>query len=188
MPAALPPNALNDPISLMYFAYRAFTGKPDELLAERGLARVHHRILHFVGKNPGLSVNALLRILDVSKQAVNAPLRHLQEQGLIVATLARHDRRVKELRLTESGQVLLLGIGLTAVVLALVLVVASATAIQISGINTPSRSRQANRTAQPSTRIRVMPPVTSGMAARSSTAAFMSPTRAAWVRIASRAP
>ena len=107
MPAALPPNALNDPISLMYFAYRAFTGKPEELLAERGLARVHHRILHFVGKNPGLSVNALLRILDVSKQAVNAPLRHLQEQGLIVATLARHDRRVKELRLTESGQVLL---------------------------------------------------------------------------------
>lgn len=40
-------------------------------------------------------------------------------------------RRLEAARRDESGQVLLLGIGLTAVVLALVLVVASATAIQL---------------------------------------------------------
>ncbi|GAB2892331.1 MULTISPECIES: MarR family winged helix-turn-helix transcriptional regulator [Microvirgula] len=107
MPTTIMPHSLNDPISLMYYTYRAFTSKPDEMLAARGLARVHHRILHFVGSNPGISVNMLLRVLGVSKQAVNAPLRHLQEQQLIVAGIASHDRRVKELRLTDSGQSLL---------------------------------------------------------------------------------
>ena len=41
-------------------AYRAFTAKPDEMLARRGLSRVHHRILFFISHQPGLSVSELL--------------------------------------------------------------------------------------------------------------------------------
>lgn len=102
---------LLDAVSAMFFAHRALTLEPDEMLAARGLARVHHRIMFFVGRQPGLSVNTLLKTLGVSKQAVNAPMRHLQQQGLIVATAARHDRRVKELRLTEAGEVLVRELG-----------------------------------------------------------------------------
>ena len=98
----------NDPdllesIELLFFAYRAFTSHPDLILAERGLGRVHHRLLYFVGRNPGISVNALREILGVSKQAMNTPLRQLMEMQLISTTTASHDRRVKELALTAPG-------------------------------------------------------------------------------------
>ena len=94
---------LLESIELFYFAYRAFTARPDRILAQRGLGRVHHRLLYFVGRNPGISVNALRDVLGVSKQAMNTPLRQLMEMHLIDARAAGHDRRVKELTLTADG-------------------------------------------------------------------------------------
>ena len=71
---------LNQALELFHFAFRAFTKEPDVMLERYGLQRVHHRILYFVGRNEGLSVNELLQILCVSKQALNAPLRMLKER------------------------------------------------------------------------------------------------------------
>jgi DNA-binding MarR family transcriptional regulator len=98
-----PPGTL-EAIELMYFAYRAFTEPPDRLLAERGLGRVHHRILYFVGRRAGLSVGELVDTLRVTKQALNAPLRQLMEMGLVNAEVAAHDRRVRRLSLSTEGQ------------------------------------------------------------------------------------
>lgn len=95
---------LREAIELLYFAYRAFTARPDRILEGRGLGRVHHRILYFVGRHPGLSVNDLLAILDVSKQALNSPLRQLLEMRLIDSSAAKHDRRVKQIKLTDEGK------------------------------------------------------------------------------------
>ncbi len=89
-----------------FHAYMAFTAKPDEILAERGLARVHHRILFFIGHYPGLSVKDLLGHLCVTKQAVNTPLRQLTGLGLMTSQTAWHDKRVKQLFLTEAGKTL----------------------------------------------------------------------------------
>lgn len=97
---------LREAIELFYFAYRAFTTRADRILAERGLGRVHHRILYFVGRNPDVAVNALLGLLKVSKQALNAPLRQLVEMQLVAAAVAGHDRRMKLLRLTAAGEAL----------------------------------------------------------------------------------
>lgn len=91
-------------IEQLYFGYRAFTAPPDRVLDQRGLGRVHHRILYFVGRNPQISVNALLHLLSVSKQALNAPLRQLVEMRLIEIAAAGHDRRVRQLSLTPEGQ------------------------------------------------------------------------------------
>lgn len=90
-------------MELFYFAYRSFTTMPDRILQDLGLGRVHHRILYFVGRNPGLNINELLQILSVSKQALNAPLRRLTELGLIDVETAQHDRRVKQLCLSKKG-------------------------------------------------------------------------------------
>ncbi len=96
--------ALREAIELFYFGYRAFTAHPDRVLEQRGLGRVHHRILYFVGRNPDTSVNALLGVLGVTKQALNGPLRQLNEMKQIVMRTAPHDRRVKQLRLTYEGE------------------------------------------------------------------------------------
>lgn len=97
---------LRQAMELFFFAYREFTGGADIVLAERSLGRVHHRILYFVGRDPGCSVNALLETLQVSKQALNGPLRQLVEMGLVISVTAGHDRRVRSLDLTETGRVL----------------------------------------------------------------------------------
>lgn len=94
---------LNDALEALHFVFRAVVAKPDALLAEHGLSRVHHRILYFVGRNPALSVNDLLAILNVSKQSLHAPLRQLTEQGLVEAVADPDDRRIKRLRLTRTG-------------------------------------------------------------------------------------
>jgi DNA-binding MarR family transcriptional regulator len=95
---------LREAIELFYFAYRAFTDGADHILEERGLGRVHHRILYFVGRNPQTTVNALLEILDVSKQALHAPLRQLVEGQLVVIQADEKDRRFKRLSLTSKGK------------------------------------------------------------------------------------
>jgi len=95
---------LRTAIESFYFAYRAFTARPDRILERRGLGRVHHRILYFVGRHPGISVNELLAILAVSKQALNAPLRQLLQGKLIKAETSARDRRVKQLALTDRGR------------------------------------------------------------------------------------
>jgi len=95
---------LRHAIELFYFGYRAFTAHPDRVLEQKGLGRVHHRILYFVGANPDSSVNTLLGLLGVTKQALNGPLRQLIEMKLIAMRTAAHDGRVKELRLTYEGE------------------------------------------------------------------------------------
>ena len=98
------PAELRDGIELMYFAYRAFTDRADRILERRGLGRVHHRILYFIGRNPGVSVSGLLEVLAVSKQALNAPLRQLLAMQLVDAAAHGGDRRLKALTLTGRGR------------------------------------------------------------------------------------
>src|SRR5512146_2026542 len=88
---------------LLFFAFRNLTAEPDRVLAERGLSRVHHRILYFVRRNPGLGPGDLLRILRVSKQALARPLRELSSQGLVRGEAVPENRRRKRLTLTSAG-------------------------------------------------------------------------------------
>jgi DNA-binding MarR family transcriptional regulator len=94
---------LNEALEALHFAFRAVVAKPDAILADRGLSRVHHRILYFIGRKPGLSVNELLATLGVSKQSLNSPLRQLTELGLVESNSDTTDRRIKRLTLTSSG-------------------------------------------------------------------------------------
>jgi DNA-binding MarR family transcriptional regulator len=95
---------LDRALELLHFGFRAVIANPDRVLASRGLSRVHHRILFFVRRNPGCSVTQLLRILNISKQALNAPLRTLIQKKLVSNVASSEDRRVKQLRLTAKGE------------------------------------------------------------------------------------
>jgi DNA-binding MarR family transcriptional regulator len=95
---------LNETLMLFYFAYRTFTKEPDRILEEHGIQRLHHRILFFVARKPNISVHELLETLEVTKQAIHAPTRQLLEMGYITSEPAAHDRRVRQLCLTEKGQ------------------------------------------------------------------------------------
>jgi DNA-binding MarR family transcriptional regulator len=94
---------LRQGIELLYFAYRDFTAEPDEMLAEYGFGRAHHRVIYFVGRHPGLSVSELLDILKITKQSLSRVLSQLVEQGFILQRTGETDRRRRLLELTEKG-------------------------------------------------------------------------------------
>lgn len=96
----------DDAPALLFFAFRRLTEEPDRILSERGLGRVHHRILYFVGRNPGIHVGGLLEILQISKQALHRPLRDLIQQDLVSSEPAPSNRRSRLLLLTREGRAL----------------------------------------------------------------------------------
>ena len=94
---------LRQGIELLYFAYRDFTAEPDAILAEYGFGRAHHRVIHFVGGNPRITVSELLAILNITKQSLSRVLSHLVREEFIIQHEGKQDRRQRLLELTASG-------------------------------------------------------------------------------------
>lgn len=91
-------------VELLFFAYRDFVGEPDRILVRYGFGRAHHRVLHFVNRNPGLTVAELLGILDITKQSLSRVLKELVSGGFIEQRAGDADRRQRLMFLTVSGQ------------------------------------------------------------------------------------
>ena len=90
-------------VELLFYAYRDFTREADAALAELGLGRAHHRVLHFVNRNPGLRVADLLEILKITKQSLARVLKELVDQGWIEQRAGERDRRQRLLYASEKG-------------------------------------------------------------------------------------
>jgi DNA-binding MarR family transcriptional regulator len=97
-----------DLIELLFFAYRDFVEEADAVLLRFGFGRAHHRVLHFVSRNPGLKVAELLTILKITKQSLGRVLRDLVDQGFVEAAEGERDRRQRLLRVTPRGEKLAL--------------------------------------------------------------------------------
>ena len=90
-------------IEMLFYAYRDFTSDPDEILQAYGFGRAHHRVVHFVGRNPGMTVTELLAILKVTKQSLNRVLSQLVAEEYIAQEKGSRDRRQRLLSLTAKG-------------------------------------------------------------------------------------
>lgn len=90
-------------IELLYFAYRDFTRDPDAILADSSFGRAHHRVLYFVGRNPGTTVSGLLGLLRITKQSLSRVLGQLIEDGYVEQVAGVEDRRQRLLYLTKKG-------------------------------------------------------------------------------------
>jgi DNA-binding MarR family transcriptional regulator len=91
-------------IELMFFAYRDFVSDPDTLLEQLGFGRAHHRVVHFVGRDPGMTVAQLLDILRITKQSLGRVLKDLIDKGYVFQKEGETDRRQRLLHLTEAGE------------------------------------------------------------------------------------
>ena len=91
-------------MELLFFAYRDFIAEPDAILAEYGFGRAHHRVIHFVGRNPSITVSELLAILKITKQSLSRVLGQLVREGFIHQDQDPEDRRKRPLTLTDAGR------------------------------------------------------------------------------------
>lgn len=90
-------------VELLFFAYRDFVSDPDQMLEELGFGRAHHRVVHFVGRDPGMTVAQLLDILRITKQSLGRVLKDLIDKGYVYQLEGELDRRQRLLHLTEQG-------------------------------------------------------------------------------------
>lgn len=95
-------------IELFFFAYRAFTSDPDAILEKGDMGRAHHRVLHFVNREPGMTVAALLDTLKITKQSLARVLKQLIDKGYICQIAGPEDRRQRCLYPTRAGRELAL--------------------------------------------------------------------------------
>ncbi|WP_342748056.1 MarR family transcriptional regulator [Hartmannibacter diazotrophicus] len=90
-------------IELIFFSYRDFVGDADVILAKYGFGRAHHRVLHFVERNPGMTVAELLDILRITKQSLGRVLKQLIDEDFIEQRPGAVDRRQRLLHATVKG-------------------------------------------------------------------------------------
>src|SRR6201981_2050732 len=102
-PLFLREDELRQGIELLFYAYRDFTAQADAVLQAYGFGRAHHRVIYFVGRNPGMPVAALLDILNITKQSLSRVLGQLVRQGFITQRPGPRARRQRLLELTPQG-------------------------------------------------------------------------------------
>lgn len=105
-PLFLREEELRQGMELLFFAYRDFTGEPDQILARYGFGRAHHRVIYFVGRHPGITVSELLAILRITKQSLSRVLGQLVRESFITQRPGPRDRRQRLLDLTDKGRAL----------------------------------------------------------------------------------
>lgn len=105
-PPELSRRELETVIELLFFAYRDFTAEADALLARYGFGRAHHRVLHFVGRHPGITVSDLLAILRITKQSLAPVLAQMMREGFIQQRADALDRRRRRLYATPEAAAL----------------------------------------------------------------------------------
>ena len=91
-------------MELLFYAYRDFIGQPDEILREHRLGRAHHRVIHFVGRNPGITVSDLLsKFLQITKQSRSGVVTPFTENTSCSKTKFPSCQRL--LTLSDKGRV-----------------------------------------------------------------------------------
>ena len=94
----------------LFFAYRDFISDPDAILEKSGFGRAHHRVVHFVNREPGMTVADLLDTLKITKQSLARVLKQLIDSGYIEQVAGPEDRRQRKLYPTRSGRALALAL------------------------------------------------------------------------------
>ncbi|WP_371833305.1 MarR family winged helix-turn-helix transcriptional regulator [Ferirhizobium litorale] len=97
-------------IELLFFSYRDFVSDPDAILAKIGFGRAHHRVVHFVNRQPGMTVADLLDTLKITKQSLARVLKQLIDSGYIRQVAGPEDRRQRKLYPTPRGRELALAL------------------------------------------------------------------------------
>ena len=69
---------IKDCIQLLLYAYRETFSDPKDILKKNSMGAAHHRTLHLIERNEGISVNELIIKLKIRKQSLNRVLQDLK--------------------------------------------------------------------------------------------------------------
>ena len=94
-------------MELHFFAQAALAEDAQAVLSEYGYGRAHHRALHFVARQPGITPRDLTAVLGVSSQALAKVMGTMLTDDVIAQTTDLTDRRMRRFTITDKGLALL---------------------------------------------------------------------------------
>jgi DNA-binding MarR family transcriptional regulator len=103
-PLFLRDEELIEGLELLEFALQRLFADQAVLLRDLGLGRSHQRLLHFIGRQPGITMAELLQIVPLTKQSQSRLLKELAAMKLITQAQDEVDRRQRLLTLTDQGR------------------------------------------------------------------------------------
>ncbi len=93
-------------LALHFFSQLNLTADADRQLADLDLdlGRTHHRVLYICSQKPGVTSGEITRILRITNQALNRPMRELIDGGLVEQKVSSADRRQRLHYATDAGK------------------------------------------------------------------------------------
>ena len=95
---------IKDCIQLLLYAYRETFSDPKYILKKNSMGAAHHRTLHLIERNEGISVNELIIKLKIRKQSLNRVLQDLKRLRIVKQIKDNNDSRRKLLYLDQIGK------------------------------------------------------------------------------------
>ena len=94
---------LKEFIEKLFIGYRESFGDAKKTLDKYSLGIAHHKVIHILSINHGITISHLLKKLNVTKQSLNRILNDIVKFNIITFVKDEKDSRMKHVHLTKKG-------------------------------------------------------------------------------------
>ncbi len=91
-------------IEHIFYAYRETYSDPKKILKKHSFGTAHHRAIHLIERNNGITISGLLKKLKITKQSLNRVIRDLVKNKTIYIKKGDIDSRQRQIFLNEKGK------------------------------------------------------------------------------------
>ena len=103
-PLYLKDDQIKEFIEHIFYAYRETYSDPRKILKKHSFGTAHHRALHLIERNNGITISDLLKKLKITKQSLNRVLRDLIKNNTVNIKKGEVDSRQRQVYLNEKGK------------------------------------------------------------------------------------
>ena len=94
---------LKEFIEKLFVSYRESFNDAKKTLDKHSLGIAHHKVIHIISINEGITISNLLKKLKITKQSLNRVVKELIKLDIILFKKAEKDTRLKHVYLTKKG-------------------------------------------------------------------------------------
>ena len=94
---------LKEFIEKLFVSYRESFNDAKKTLDKHSLGIAHHKAIHIISINEGITISNLLKKLKITKQSLNRVIKELVKLDIILFKKGEKDTRLKHVYLTKKG-------------------------------------------------------------------------------------
>ena len=94
---------LKEFIEKLFVSYRESFNDAKKILDKHSLGIAHHKVIHIISINEGITISNLLKKLKITKQSLNRVIKELIKLEIILFKKGEKDTRLKHVYLTKKG-------------------------------------------------------------------------------------